>query len=471
MEKRISLLRQERERRGWSRSYIAEQIEVDVITVGRWERNERMPHPHHRQKLCALFEKNAEELGLFSEEIYLAKTSLSESTIITNQIMNKDVPAQEPEASHAQAATSDYPQIGPAKREQTHEISVASRRRILIGLGGAGVATLVAGGGIWRWLARSAPSDKKSLVTMTVQNSKRAYQLLDVNLDNWVNRVAWSPENSQLAAANGKNVISIWSLDAEGMLVNYYPISKSWVNDVSWSKENWLAAVSADYQSGSLQVWQTTSNKPTLTLNRSYGLRAVAWSPDSKYLAFAGHATNVEIWDPFKRLLVKEYIYPQLGSLGINRIKWSLGGTYLACAADDGTVHVWEALTGVQKTFEHKHTGRVHDLAWSPDMRYIASAGADKTVQVWEALTGRTLLTYHGHTNEVEGIDWSPQGKYIASGGADLTVQIWEALTGKLVANSTKYKRTPEGIQWSLDGKMVAVATSAEGVVILQSPH
>src|SRR5579864_8114814 len=59
-------LRQERERRGWSRNYVAEQVEVDVITVGRWERGERMPHPHHRQKLCMLFEMNAQDLGLVS---------------------------------------------------------------------------------------------------------------------------------------------------------------------------------------------------------------------------------------------------------------------------------------------------------------------------------------------------------------------------------------------------------------------
>jgi transcriptional regulator with XRE-family HTH domain/DNA polymerase III delta prime subunit len=62
-------LRQKRELRGWSRGYIAEQVGVDVATVGRWERGERLPHPHHRQKLCMLFEMNAQDLGLLSEAI------------------------------------------------------------------------------------------------------------------------------------------------------------------------------------------------------------------------------------------------------------------------------------------------------------------------------------------------------------------------------------------------------------------
>jgi transcriptional regulator with XRE-family HTH domain len=64
-----SPLRQERELRGWSRSYVAEQLEVDIMTVGRWERGERLPHPYHRQKLCDLFEKNALELGLLPEPL------------------------------------------------------------------------------------------------------------------------------------------------------------------------------------------------------------------------------------------------------------------------------------------------------------------------------------------------------------------------------------------------------------------
>ena len=63
----IPRLREERERRGWSREYIAEQIEVDKVTVGRWERGERLPHPIYRQKLCTLFDMDAEHLGLFVE--------------------------------------------------------------------------------------------------------------------------------------------------------------------------------------------------------------------------------------------------------------------------------------------------------------------------------------------------------------------------------------------------------------------
>jgi transcriptional regulator with XRE-family HTH domain len=57
-------LQSERQRRGWSRKYVAEQLDVSDYTVGQWERGEHMPYPMHIQKLCNLFDTSAEALGL-----------------------------------------------------------------------------------------------------------------------------------------------------------------------------------------------------------------------------------------------------------------------------------------------------------------------------------------------------------------------------------------------------------------------
>ena len=61
-------LKAERELRGWSQKYVAEQIGADHYYLSRWERGAIAPSPYYRQKLCALFGKNAEELGLLREE-------------------------------------------------------------------------------------------------------------------------------------------------------------------------------------------------------------------------------------------------------------------------------------------------------------------------------------------------------------------------------------------------------------------
>lgn len=63
------MLRREREQRGWSQKYVAEKIGSDTKTLGRWERGVTFPQPYYRQKLCELFEKNAQELGFLPENI------------------------------------------------------------------------------------------------------------------------------------------------------------------------------------------------------------------------------------------------------------------------------------------------------------------------------------------------------------------------------------------------------------------
>jgi transcriptional regulator with XRE-family HTH domain len=57
-------LREERELRGWSQKYVADQIGADHYYISRWEHGITVPSPYYRQKLCELFGKNAKELGL-----------------------------------------------------------------------------------------------------------------------------------------------------------------------------------------------------------------------------------------------------------------------------------------------------------------------------------------------------------------------------------------------------------------------
>ena len=61
-------LKYARELCGWSRSYVAERVESDPRSVARWERGNTFPSPYHRQRLCELFGKNAEELGLIKDD-------------------------------------------------------------------------------------------------------------------------------------------------------------------------------------------------------------------------------------------------------------------------------------------------------------------------------------------------------------------------------------------------------------------
>ena len=68
-----SVLRRQRDLRGWSRQDLVNEIGklepeyelgLDVKTVARWEKGECKPSHFYRKRLCLLFSMNAEELGI-----------------------------------------------------------------------------------------------------------------------------------------------------------------------------------------------------------------------------------------------------------------------------------------------------------------------------------------------------------------------------------------------------------------------
>src|SRR5215470_18862911 len=62
---RCDSLRRERELRGWSQAFVAQEVgAAGPYCVSRWERGVVSPGPHYRERLCRLYGRDARELGL-----------------------------------------------------------------------------------------------------------------------------------------------------------------------------------------------------------------------------------------------------------------------------------------------------------------------------------------------------------------------------------------------------------------------
>ena len=67
MAKPNTRLKQARHLRGWSQARVAMALGTDAASVSRWERGVSFPYPYFRERLCQLFEMDAEKLGLLPE--------------------------------------------------------------------------------------------------------------------------------------------------------------------------------------------------------------------------------------------------------------------------------------------------------------------------------------------------------------------------------------------------------------------
>lgn len=74
-----TILRRERQLRGWSQHRVAELVDTSEDVVSRWERGERKPSPFFQEKLCALYGKTAEGLGFLVHDNHDMLESLCKS--------------------------------------------------------------------------------------------------------------------------------------------------------------------------------------------------------------------------------------------------------------------------------------------------------------------------------------------------------------------------------------------------------
>lgn len=96
-------LKHERELRSWSQEQVAEKIGTTAPNVSRWERGKTFPDTYYRQKLCELFGKSTEELGLIQHD----------TDAKSKQSTNQQVVAQD--------STSSAPVVFPPARNQNRQ--------------------------------------------------------------------------------------------------------------------------------------------------------------------------------------------------------------------------------------------------------------------------------------------------------------------------------------------------------------
>lgn len=142
-------LTEERLRHSWSQQELAERLGTTPENVSRWERGVTSPGPYYRQRLCDLFQKSSEELGLFIEAGSTPEGEEANSTL--------SEPA--PPLPLAVSSTQNSSRSGPFSR------SLLIRGTLLLG-----VVLLLAGAGFSFFYrpASSVPSHIGKIATPTL---------------------------------------------------------------------------------------------------------------------------------------------------------------------------------------------------------------------------------------------------------------------------------------------------------------
>jgi WD40 repeat protein len=137
----------------------------------------------------------------------------------------------------------------------------------------------------------------------------------------------------------------------------------------------------------------------------------------------------------------------------INAVAFSPDGRRLATAGHDRMVRLWDAHWGTPSAFLSGHEDWVRSVAFSPDSSLLATCGDDTLVKLWDVKTGKERATFHGHTDLVLRVDFTRDGQSLVSGSVDGTVRVWDALTG----------RAQGALNWGI-GRVLSLAIAPDGL-------
>ena len=273
--------------------------------------------------------------------------------------------------------------------------------------------------------------------------------------DEWVLRVAWSPDGRRLATASSDRTARIWDPHI-GRQLTLLRGHGGEVRGTAWSPDGRrLATASLD---GTVRIWDIeTGSALTLLRGHDSGVRGVAWSPDGQRLATASVDRTARIWDADKG---GELAVLHGHGNEVRGVTWSPDGRRLATVSHDRTVRIWDAATGSQLIVLRGHDGWIQGVDWSPDGQRLATASHDRTARIWDTNTGSQLKAMYGHQDWIRGVAWSPDGQRLATASSDRTARIWDSETGSELGILRGHHDEVRGIAWSPDGQQLATGSS-----------
>ncbi len=230
-----------------------------------------------------------------------------------------------------------------------------------------------------------------------------------------------------------------------------HPDSYNGYYSLAWSPDGkYIAAGSGSDLSGgnAVQILNAATGRVNIELpvvlgfyeGTNCGIYYMAWSPDSKRLAFAANDSSDSqdchsfyIYDADKGTMLLT-----LETHGETSLDWSPDGQTLLSVSQDGVVRLWDAGSG---TLLHENPGQQTDALsaqFSPDGTRFATTSRNGSILILDTANGNVSSTIgvpQNITGEFTagiylswgyGLTWSPDGNYLATGSEEGSVNVWE---------------------------------------------
>jgi len=210
-----------------------------------------------------------------------------------------------------------------------------------------------------------------------------------IEMTEWINALAWSPEESVLAIGSGKRLTIV---NTTGEVLFDFQDQPSTITAIAWSIDGSRVGISAYGGIG----WHDVSGPRSGRRKRfdwKGSLLALKVSPDGKWACAGAQDSEVHLWKLWSGKDLSMRGYPSK----IEKIAFSDDSRWLAVACLGG-LSIWDfsgkGPAGTEPASASEHNNHIEDLAWSPACESIITGGADGRTIIWKtpSRAGQKLL-------------------------------------------------------------------------------
>ena len=204
---------------------------------------------------------------------------------------------------------------------------------------------------------------------------------------------AWSLDGSRLASPT-----VVWDAGTGEIQAQLQdPAQQHTPDQVAWSPDGKLLASADSLNMQPPVIWDSQTGQVLLTLQVETGdlkplWLGLAWSPDGKKLAAVGSLMHpasgaddgmILVWDA-ETGQQEHLLAAGMNGYRLWAVAWSPDSRFLACGTTDSELFVWNMVNDTPLARLLGHRDIIDRLAWSPDGNRLASVARDGTIQIWD---------------------------------------------------------------------------------------
>lgn len=271
-----------------------------------------------------------------------------------------------------------------------------------------------------------------------------------------------SPDGRFFAVADGESGI-VWLGDCTGSQ-NPEPLRKTTANQIASAiafspDSRYLAMAGIGLP---FEIIETATRRTFKTFANDLRAQSLAFSPDGQYIAMVSgllHEFGIELWNVETGKVISELnrMVPIPKCVALSR-----SGRLLATGNTNNNLNLWDLRDGefhfdLEGTPSESHYDfGIQAIRFSADERFVAAASADGKVYLWQTATGKLLHRLEGHVGMVGCLDFSPDGRLLVSGDLNKNVFIWEVTSGRRLRSLPRHTAAVTTICFSPDSRRVA---------------